>query len=173
MDPTNYGKFLKRREYQNTTCLLRNLCTSQEATVRTRHGTVDWFQIEKEVHQGCIVAVRLVQKEKEWVGQSGKKRKFIRGKKVGDWLLRRTNILPFWQSPSYTPPMKNPLKRWSRSQRSGIWWSHSFEKTGTSETTGCHLGNLAILTDHCDLFFVCEVNITSHLINETPCGPCQ
>ena len=88
------------------TCLLKNLYTSQEATVRTRHGTVDWFQIEKEVHQGCIVAVRLVQKEKEWVGQSGKKRKFIRGKRAGDWLLRRTSILHFWQSPSYTPSMK-------------------------------------------------------------------
>ena len=47
------------------TCLLRNLYAGQEAIVRTRHGTVDWFQIEKEVHQGCIVAVRLVQKEKE------------------------------------------------------------------------------------------------------------
>ena len=41
----------------------------------------------------------------------------------------------------------------SRSQRSGIWWSPSFEKIGTSETIGCHLGNLTNLTDHCDLFF--------------------
>ena len=58
----------------------------QEATVRTRHGTVDWFQIEKEVHQGCIVAVRRVQRKKERAGQSGKKRKFIREKREGDWL---------------------------------------------------------------------------------------
>ena len=36
------------------TCLLRNLYAGQEATVRTRHGTTDWFQIGKEVHQGCI-----------------------------------------------------------------------------------------------------------------------
>ena len=36
------------------TCLLRNLCASQEATVRTGHGTKDWFQIEKGVHQSCI-----------------------------------------------------------------------------------------------------------------------
>ena len=35
------------------TCLLRNLYASQEATVRTRHGTTDWFQIGKGVHQGC------------------------------------------------------------------------------------------------------------------------
>ena len=35
------------------TCLLRNLYAGQEATVRTRHGTTDWFQIGKGVHQGC------------------------------------------------------------------------------------------------------------------------
>ena len=36
------------------TCLLRNLYAGQEATVRTEHGTTDWFQIGKGVHQGCI-----------------------------------------------------------------------------------------------------------------------
>ena len=38
------------------TCLLRNLCAGQEATVRTGHGTTDWFQIGKGVHQGCIMS---------------------------------------------------------------------------------------------------------------------
>ena len=38
------------------TCLLRNLNAGQEATVRTRHGTTDWFQIGKGVHQGCILS---------------------------------------------------------------------------------------------------------------------
>ena len=38
------------------TCLLRNLYAGQEATVRTGHGTTDWFQILKGVHQGCIVS---------------------------------------------------------------------------------------------------------------------
>ena len=38
------------------TCLLRNLYAGQEATVRTRHGTTDWFQIEKGVCQGCILS---------------------------------------------------------------------------------------------------------------------
>ena len=66
--------------------------------------------------------------------------------------------------------MKNSLKRWSRSQRSGIWWFHSFEKIGPSEITGCHLGNLVSLKDHCGSVFVCEVDITCHLISETPCG---
>ena len=37
------------------TCLLRNLCAGQEATVRTGHGTTDWFQIGKLVCQGCIL----------------------------------------------------------------------------------------------------------------------
>ena len=37
-------------------CLLRNLCASQEATVRTGHGTADWFQIGKGVHQGYILS---------------------------------------------------------------------------------------------------------------------
>ena len=38
------------------TCLLRNLYTGQEATVRTEHGTTDWFQIGKRVRQGCILS---------------------------------------------------------------------------------------------------------------------
>ena len=50
---TNCGKFLKRWEY--LTCLLRSLYAGQEATVRTGHGTTDWFQIEKGVCQGCIL----------------------------------------------------------------------------------------------------------------------
>ena len=37
-------------------CLLRNLYASQEATVRTGHGTTDWFQIGKGVRQGCILS---------------------------------------------------------------------------------------------------------------------
>ena len=38
------------------TCLLRNLYAGPEATVRTGHGTTDWFQIGKRVHQGCILS---------------------------------------------------------------------------------------------------------------------
>ena len=37
-------------------CLLRNLYAGQEATVRTEHGTTDWFQTGKGVHQGCILS---------------------------------------------------------------------------------------------------------------------
>ena len=38
------------------TCLLRHLCAGQEATVRTGHGTTDWFQIGKGRRQGCILS---------------------------------------------------------------------------------------------------------------------
>ena len=38
------------------TCLLRNLYAGQEATVRTGHGTTDWYQIGKGVHQSCILS---------------------------------------------------------------------------------------------------------------------
>ena len=38
------------------TCLLRNMCAGQEATIRTRHGTKDWLQIGKGVHQSCILS---------------------------------------------------------------------------------------------------------------------
>ena len=50
-------KILKEMGIQNhLTCLLRNLCAGQEATVRTGHGTIDWFQIGKGVRQGCILS---------------------------------------------------------------------------------------------------------------------
>ena len=38
------------------TCLLRNLCADQEATVKIRHGTTDWFHIREGVSQGCILS---------------------------------------------------------------------------------------------------------------------
>ena len=53
----NYGKFLKRWEYQTTfTCLLRNRYAGQEAIIRTTHGTTDWFKIGKGVCQVCILS---------------------------------------------------------------------------------------------------------------------
>ena len=56
------------------TCLLRNPHVGQEATVRTGHGTTDWFQIGKGVRQGCILSPFLfncnVHHEKRWAGRS-------------------------------------------------------------------------------------------------------
>ena len=54
---TKNWKILKEMEIpDHLTCLLRNLYAGQEATVRTGHGTTDWFQIGKGVRQGCILS---------------------------------------------------------------------------------------------------------------------
>ena len=50
-------KFLREMGIpDHLTCFLRNLYAGQEATVRTGHGTTDWFQIGKGGHQGCILS---------------------------------------------------------------------------------------------------------------------
>ena len=57
MDHSKLWKILKEMGIPDPlTHLLRNLYTGQEATVRTGHGTADWFQIGKGVHQGCILS---------------------------------------------------------------------------------------------------------------------
>ena len=68
---TNGGKLLTRWEYQTTLpCLLRYLYAGQEATVRTGHGTTDWFQIVKGVHQGCILSLCLFNLYAEYLMQN-------------------------------------------------------------------------------------------------------
>jgi len=57
MDHNKLWKILKEMGIPyHLTCLLRNLYAGQEATVRTGHGTIDWFKIGKGVHQGCILS---------------------------------------------------------------------------------------------------------------------
>ena len=57
VDHNKLWKILKEMGIQDhLTCLLRNLYAGQEATVRTGHGTTDWFQIGKGVLQGCILS---------------------------------------------------------------------------------------------------------------------
>ena len=57
LDHNKLWKILKEMEIpDHLPCLLRNLYAGQEATVRTGHGTTDWFQIGKGVHQGCILS---------------------------------------------------------------------------------------------------------------------
>ena len=54
------------------TCLLRNLYAGQEATARTEHGTTDWFQIEKGLHQGCILSPCLFNIFAEYIMQTAR-----------------------------------------------------------------------------------------------------
>ena len=52
------------------TCLLRNLYAGKEATIRTGHGTTDWFQFWKGVHQGCILSSCLFNLHAEYIMQN-------------------------------------------------------------------------------------------------------
>ena len=57
VDHNNLWKILQEVGIpEHLTCLLRNLYSGQEATVRTEHGTIDWFQIGKGVCQGCVLS---------------------------------------------------------------------------------------------------------------------
>ena len=68
MDHNKLWKILKEMGIQDhLTCLLKNLYAGQEATVRTRHGTIDWFQIGKGVHQGCILSPCLFTLHAEYI----------------------------------------------------------------------------------------------------------
>ena len=69
VDPNKLWKILQEMGIpDHLTCLLRNLCAGQEATVRTEHGTIDWFQIGKGVYcQGCILSPCLFNLHAEYI----------------------------------------------------------------------------------------------------------
>ena len=85
---------------EHLTCLLRNLYAGQEATVRTRHGTADLFQIGKGVHQGCKLSLCLFNLYAEYImrnagldeTQAGIK---IAGRNINN--LKYTDDTPLWQ----------------------------------------------------------------------------
>ena len=71
VDHNKLWKFLKEMGIpDHLTCLLRNLYAGQEATVRTGHGTTDWFQIGKRVCQGCILSPCLFNLNAEYIMQN-------------------------------------------------------------------------------------------------------
>ena len=82
-------------------CLLRNLYAGQEATVRSRHVTMDWFQIEKGIGQGCILSPNLLILYAEYImrnagldeAQAGIK---IAGRNINH-LRYADDIPPLWQ----------------------------------------------------------------------------
>ena len=114
----NCGKFWKTWEYQTTrpasweTCMLTcNLYAGQEATVRTGHGTTDWFQIGKGVHQDCILSPWLHHENivsTSWEILGWKKHK------LESRLLEEISITSNRQM---TPPVWQKVKNWRAS-----WW---------------------------------------------------
>ena len=64
------------------TCLLRNLCAGQEVTVRTGHGTTDWFQIQKGVCHGCILSPCLLNLFAEYIMRNAGLKEAQTGSKV-------------------------------------------------------------------------------------------
>ena len=82
------------------TCLLRNLYAGQKATVRTGHGTTDWFPIGKGVHQGCILSPCLFNLYAEYIMRNAG----LEEAQVGIKIVRRSisNLryamtAPLWQ----------------------------------------------------------------------------
>ena len=73
VDHNKLWKILKEMGIpDHLTCLLRNLYAAQEATIRTGHGTTDWFQIGKGVHQGCILSPCLFNLYAEYIMQNSR-----------------------------------------------------------------------------------------------------
>ena len=71
MDHNKLWKILQEmRITDHLTRILRNLCAGQEATVRTGHGTINWFQIRKGIHQGCILSPCLFNLYEEYIMQN-------------------------------------------------------------------------------------------------------
>ena len=86
------------------TCLLRNLYAGQEATVRIGHGTRDWFQIGKVVHQGYILSPCLFNLHAEYI-----MRNFgLEETQAGIKIAREISISPDMQM---TPPLWQKVKR--------------------------------------------------------------
>ena len=88
------------------TCLLRNLYAGQEVTVRTGHGTTDWFQIGKGVHQGCILSPCLFNIYAEYIMQIAG---LDEAHKLESGLLGELSITsdmqmtpPLWQKTTYS-----------------------------------------------------------------------
>ena len=95
----NCGKFWKRWGIRDhLTCLLRNLYAGQEVTVRARHGTKAWFQIWKEVRQGCVLSPCLFNLYAEYIMRNAGLRKH----KLESRLLGEISITSDMQM---TPPL--------------------------------------------------------------------
>ena len=102
---TNCGKFLKRWEYQTIwSASWENLYAGQEATVRTGHGTTDWLQIGKGVHQGCILSPCLFNLYAEYIMRNA-------GLEEAQLESRLPGEISITSDMQMTPPLWQKLKR--------------------------------------------------------------
>ena len=93
VDHNKLWKILKEMKIpDHLTCLLRNLYAGQEATVRTGHGTTDWFQIGKGVCQGCILSPCLFNLYAEYIRRNAGLEETQAGIKIA---RRNINILRY------------------------------------------------------------------------------
>ena len=89
------------------TCLLRNTYAGQEATVRTGHGTTDWFQIGKGVHQGCILSPCLFNLYAEYIMRNARLDEAYAGIKIAG---RNISNLRYADDTTLTTESKEELK---------------------------------------------------------------
>ena len=89
------------------TCHLRNLYVGQEATVRTRHGTTDWFQIGKGVCQGCMLSPCLFNLYKENIMQNARMDEAQAGIKIAG---RNINNVRYTDDTTFIVESKQELK---------------------------------------------------------------
>ena len=104
---TNCGKFLEMGIPDHLSCLLRNLYADQEATVRTGHGTMSWFQIGKGVRQGCILSHCLFNLYVEYIRQNARLDEVQAGIKIAS---RSTNNLRYVDDTTLVAESKEELK---------------------------------------------------------------
>ena len=104
---TNWKTLKNMGILDHLTCFLRNLYAGQEATFRTRHGTMDWFQIGKGVHQGCILSPSLFNLYAEYIMRSAGLDKTQGGIRTA---RRNINNLRYADNPTLMAESKEELK---------------------------------------------------------------
>ena len=108
MDHNKLWKILQEMGIpDHLTCLLRNLNAGQEATVRTGHGTTDWFQIGKGVCQGCILSPCLFNLYAEYIMRNAQLGEAQAGIKISG---RNTNNLRYADDINLMAESKKQLK---------------------------------------------------------------
>ena len=170
---TNCGKFRKKWQ-DHLTCLLRNLYAGQEATVTTGHGTTDWFQAGKRVHQGCILSPCLFNFYAEYIMRNAGLEEAQAGIKIARTSYLEKAMAPHsstlawkipWTEDPGGPPSMGSLRvghDWATSLSlfTFMHWRRKWQPTpvflpresqGRGSLVGCHLWGRRVGHDWSDL----------------------